>query len=94
MIARQNFLTRLLGSQTLEGSSWLRGLPVASASATQRLAQTVLQSDVSPASRNEIDGYLNGAGSAALASLSTENYAQRVSGAVYLAMATPAYQLN
>lgn len=94
MIARQNFLTRLLGSQTLEGSSWLDGLPVASASATQRLAQTVLQNDVSPASLNEIDGYLNGAGSAALASLSTENYAQRVSGAVYLAMATPAYQLN
>jgi uncharacterized protein (DUF1800 family) len=94
MIARQNFLTRLLGSQTLTASSWLGGLPVTSKSAAGVLAQTILQGDVSPASLLELDGYLSGAGSAALASLSAENYDQRVSGAVYLAMATPAYQLN
>jgi uncharacterized protein (DUF1800 family) len=94
MIARQNFLTRLLGSQTLGASSWLRGLPVASKSAARQLAQTILQDDAAPASLAELDAYLSGTGSAALASLSAENYDQRVAGAVYLAMATPAYQLN
>ncbi len=94
MIARQNFLTRLLGSQTLGSSSWLRGLPVAPASAAQQLAQNLLQSDLAPASLLELENYLGGKGSAALASLSVENYDQRVSGAAYLAMATPAFQLN
>ncbi|HZY96126.1 MAG TPA: DUF1800 domain-containing protein [Candidatus Cybelea sp.] len=94
MIARQNFLTQLLGSETLTSSSWLRGLPVASHGAARQLAQTILQGDVAPASLEELEAYLGGAGSAALASLSAENYDQRVSGAVYLAMATPAYQLN
>ncbi len=94
MIARQNFLTRLLGSQTLADSSWLHGLPLQSAGASRALADTILQGDVAPASLFELQGYLGGAGSAALPSLSTENYGQRVSGAVYLAMATPAYQLN
>lgn len=94
MIARQNFLTRLLGSQTLAASSWLRGLPVASKTAAQTIAQTILQGDVAPKSLFDLDVYLSGGESAALASLSVENYDQRVSGAVYLAMATPAYQLN
>lgn len=94
MIARQNFLTRLLGSQTLAASSWLRGLPVASASVSRVLAEAILQGDVAPDSLAELKNYLAGAGTAALASLSVENYDQRVSGAVYLAMATPAYQLN
>jgi hypothetical protein len=94
MIARQNFLTRLLGSQTLAGSSWLQGLPVASNSAAHRLAQTLLQGDAAPEALFELESYLSGAGSAAPASLSVENYDQRVRGAAYLAMATPAYQLN
>jgi uncharacterized protein (DUF1800 family) len=94
MIARQNILTRLLGSQTLASSSWLRGLPVAPASAAQQVSQNLLQSDLSPASLVELESYLGGRGSAALASLSVENYDQRVSGAVYLAMATPGFQLN
>ncbi|HEY2475178.1 MAG TPA: DUF1800 domain-containing protein [Candidatus Cybelea sp.] len=94
MIARQNFLTRLLGSQTPASSSWLRRLPVAAAPAANQLAENLLQNDVAPASLTELGGYLAGKGSAALASLSSENYDQRVSGAVYLAMATPAYQLN
>jgi uncharacterized protein (DUF1800 family) len=94
MIARQNFLTQLLGSKTLASSSWLGGLPIASRNAAARLAQTILQGDVAPASLVELDAYLGGAGSAALPTLSAENYDQRMSGAVYLAMATPAYQLN
>jgi len=94
MIARQNFLTRLLGSQTLTGSSWLQGLPVASSTAAHQLAQTLLQGDAAPEALFELESYLSGAGSAAPASLSVENYDQRVRGAAYLAMATPAYQLN
>jgi uncharacterized protein (DUF1800 family) len=94
MVARQNFLTRLLGSQTFDASSWLRRLPVSSKTATQTLVQTVLQGDVSPASLVEVEGYLSGTGSAALAALSAENYDYRMRGATYLAMATPAYQLN
>jgi uncharacterized protein (DUF1800 family) len=94
MIARQNFLVRLLGSQTLASSTWLGGVPVNSAGAASQLSETLLQGDLAPASLVEVERYLNGAGSAALASLSGENYGERVSGAVYLAMATPAYQLN
>ncbi len=94
MIARQNFLTRMLGTQTLAASSWLRELPVTSSDAVQMLGDGILQGDVAPASLRELEAYMNGKGSAALASLSAENYDQRVSGAVYLAMATPAYQLN
>lgn len=94
MIARQNFLTRLLGSRTLDASSWLRGIPVQPQNAAATLAATILQSDVAPASLAELDGYLSGSGSAAPAELSAENFDERVSGAVYLAMATPGYQLN
>ncbi|MGB8966394.1 MAG: DUF1800 domain-containing protein [Candidatus Cybelea sp.] len=94
MIARQNFLTRVLNSQTLAASSWLRALPVAPRSAAELLAQTLLQGDAAPASIFELKGYLSGAGSAALASFSAENHDQRIGGAVNLAMATPAYQLS
>ncbi|HEY6449799.1 MAG TPA: DUF1800 domain-containing protein [Candidatus Cybelea sp.] len=94
MISRQNFLTRMLGTQTLAASSWLRDLPLASTSAVQMLGDRILQGDVARASLRELEAYMNGKGSAALSSLSAENYDQRVSGAAYLAMATPAYQLN
>jgi uncharacterized protein (DUF1800 family) len=94
MVARQNFLTRLLGSQTIDDSSWLRRLPVTSTTAAQTLAQTILQGDVAPASLVEVQGYLSGAGSAALRELSGENYDYRMRGATYLTMATPAYELN
>jgi hypothetical protein len=94
MIARQNFLTRLLNSQTLTDSSWLQRLPLASSAAARRLAQTILQGDAAPEGLFELEGYLSGTGTAALAPLSVENYDQRVRGAAYLAMATPAYQLN
>jgi uncharacterized protein (DUF1800 family) len=94
MIARQNFLSRLLNSQTANGSSWLGNLSLHPTTAAQRVAQNVLQDDVAPAALHEIDAFLSGTGSAALAELSVENFQQRSSGAVYLAMATPAYQLN
>jgi uncharacterized protein (DUF1800 family) len=94
MIARQNFLTRVLGAQGLSASAWLHGLPMTPQDVSKRLAQTILQDDAAPASLFELQGYLGGAGSAALAALSAENYDQRLRGAAYLAMATPAYQLN
>jgi uncharacterized protein (DUF1800 family) len=94
MIARQNFLTRLLVSKTLADSSWMRGLPISSTKVAGALAQTILQDDVAPASLGELESYLGGTGSAALASLTAENYDQRIRGAAYLAMATPAYQLS
>jgi uncharacterized protein (DUF1800 family) len=94
MIARQNFLTQLLDSQTLTQSSWLEKLPVQTRTASQTLVATILQGDAAPAALYELDGYLSGAGSAALAALTTENYGQRISAAAYLAMAMPAYQLN
>ena len=94
MIARQNFLKRLLNSQTIAASSWLRDVPMHPRDATQTLIAAILQGDVAPASSFEIAGYLGGSGTAALAALTPENYDQRVSGAAYLAMAMPAYQLN
>ncbi|HEY6450129.1 MAG TPA: hypothetical protein VIX60_05560, partial [Candidatus Cybelea sp.] len=63
-------------------------------SAVEMLGDRILQGDIARASLRELEAFMNGKGSAALASLSAENYDQRVSGAVYLAMATPAYQLN
>jgi uncharacterized protein (DUF1800 family) len=94
MIARQNFLTRVLGAQALSSSAWLRELALTPQDVSRRLSVTILQDDAAPASLVELQGYLGGAGSAALATLSVENYDQRLRGAVYLAMATPAYQLN
>jgi uncharacterized protein (DUF1800 family) len=94
MIARQNFLKRIANSQTLEQSSWLKSIPMHPATVAQTLSTGILQGDVAPASMHQINTLLAGAGSSALAALTIENYDERVSGAAYLAMATPAYQLN
>jgi len=94
MIARQNFLKRIANSQTLEQSTWLRSIPMHATTVAQTLSSGILQGDVAPASMHQIDSYLAGAGSSALAALTIENYDERVSGATFLAMATPAYQLN
>lgn len=93
MIARQNFLTRLIFSLNAADSSALAGLPLQARAAGEKLTNDVLQNDVSPASLAEISGYLNGAGSAALAPLSPENFDLRTRGAAYLALATPSFQL-
>lgn len=94
MIARQNFLTRIIGAQALSASPWLQGLEMTPQKVSERLCDALLQGDAASASLAELQSYLGGAGSAALARLSVENYDQRLRGAVYLAMATPAYQLN
>jgi hypothetical protein len=94
MIARQNFIKRISNSQTLEQSSWLKSIPMHASTVAHTLSTKILQGDVAPASMHQINTFLAGAGSSALAELTVENYDERVSGAAYLAMATPAFQLN
>ncbi len=94
MIARQNFLKRTINSQAIAQSSWLRGMPMQPRTVASTLVGSILQGDAAPASVFKLDGYLGGAGTSALAALSPENYDERVSGATYLAMAMPAYQLS
>ncbi len=94
MIARQNFLKRTVNSQTIAQSSWLRGMPMQPRSVASTLVGSILQGDAAPASVFKLDGYLGGRGTSALAALSPENYDERVSGATYLTMAMPAYQLS
>jgi uncharacterized protein (DUF1800 family) len=94
MIARQNFLSTIVTSEALMASSWLGSLPMKPKAAGQTLVASILQGDASPATLAKVDTFLGGAGSAALAALGPENYGERVSGAAYLAMASPAFQLN
>jgi uncharacterized protein (DUF1800 family) len=94
MIARQNFLTASTNSKNFGASSWLGTLPMKPKVATQTLVEAILQGDASPAAVAKLDALLSGEGSSALAALGPENYGERVSGAAYLAMAAPAFQLN
>jgi uncharacterized protein (DUF1800 family) len=94
MIARQNFLKRTMNSQTIAQSPWLSTLPMQARGASHALVTAILQGDAAAASLLELDGYLSGAGTSALAALTPENYPERISGAAYLTMAMPAYQLS
>ncbi|MBV8374620.1 MAG: DUF1800 family protein, partial [Candidatus Eremiobacteraeota bacterium] len=94
MIARQNFVSRLTSTQTLAQSSWLSGVAMQPRQAAHEVLEAVLQGDAAPASHFQLEAMLAGASSSALAALSAENYPQRVSEAVALAMAMPAFQLN
>jgi len=94
MIARQNFLETSVNSQNLAASSWLGSLPMKPKTATQTIVASILQGDASPASLAKLDALISGSGTSALAAFGPENYGQRVSGAAYLAMAAPAFQLN
>ena len=94
MIARQNFLKRAVNSQAIAQSSWLGRVPMQPKAAANALVASILQNDAAPASVFKLDGYLAGAGTSALAALSPENFGERISGAAYLTMAMPAYQLS
>jgi uncharacterized protein (DUF1800 family) len=94
MIARQNFVARLTSTQTLAQSSWLSNVAMQPHQAAHEVLGAVLQGDAAPASHFQLEAMLSGAGSSALAALSAENYQQRISEAVALAMAMPAFQLN
>jgi hypothetical protein len=94
MIARQNFLETSVNSQNLTASSWLGSMPMKAKVAGGMLIESILQGDASPAAIAKLDMLLSGSGTSALAAFGPENYGERVSGAAYLAMAAPAFQLN
>jgi uncharacterized protein (DUF1800 family) len=94
MIARENFLARVVNSPMMNGSTWLQTMPNNAASAASELVRTLLYGDASPGSVAQIQAYLNGTGASALGALSGENREERMRGAAYLTMAMPGYQLN
>ncbi|HEY5350067.1 MAG TPA: DUF1800 domain-containing protein [Candidatus Lustribacter sp.] len=93
VLTRENFASSLMAK--MGDAPWLqrtlRSLDPASVSSV--LTATILQGDVSPASRTHLAAYLDGTGVSALAALSGENADERIRGAAYLTMAMPAYQL-
>lgn len=93
MIARQNFLAQLTNSPMMDRSGWFDRLPVDAKSAAFELPQLLLQSDVSDDAHAQLLAYLNGSSTSALKALGMENFQERIRGAAYLTMATPAYQL-
>ncbi|MGP6157876.1 MAG: DUF1800 domain-containing protein [Vulcanimicrobiaceae bacterium] len=95
VLARENFAGALMGSKEVGGgTNWLFAGGIGQPDdAARRLTQTILQGDVSAAAAAELAGYLGGAGTSALGALSGENFEERMRGAAYLTMATPAYQL-
>ena len=94
MIARQNFVVRMVNSQTLAASSWLQQIPMDPTQAAHEILSAILQQDAAPASRFQLEGVMAGSGTSSLKMLSPENLELRVGQAVSLAMAMPAYQLN
>ena len=94
MIARQNFVVRMVNSQTLTASSWLQQIPMDATQASREILSAVVQQDAAPASRFELEGVMAGSGTSSLKMLSPENLELRIGQAVALAMAMPAYQLN
>jgi len=94
MIARQNFVVRMVNSQTLTSSSWLQQIPMQPAQAAQEILSAVVQQDAAPASRFQLEGVMAGSGVSSLKMLSPENLELRIGQAISLAMAMPAYQLN
>jgi uncharacterized protein (DUF1800 family) len=93
VLTRENFAASLMAK--MGDAPWLqralRSLDPAGVS--NALTATILQGDVSPASRTHLAAYLDGSGVSALAALSGENADERIRGAAYLTMAMPAYQL-
>ena len=95
VLARENFANALMTANNVSSASnWLlRGGPGDPNAAAQRIAQTILQGDVSPAALARLSAYLGGSESSADGALSGENFDQRMRGGAYLTMAMPAYQL-
>ena len=94
VLTRENFASAIMNSQTMMQSSWISDVPMGAKDATQRLVDGILQGDASAAAQQHIQAYLSGSDVSALGMLSGENYQERIRGAAYLTMATPAYQLN
>lgn len=94
LLTRENFAAGVCGNaQMMQSVKWMSAEKFEPKAVAATIVDAVLQGDVSPAARAQLEAYLAGAESSALGMLSGENYEERMRGAVYLAMATPAYQL-
>ncbi len=94
LIARENFLTKLVNAPDMMQAGWMAQVPMDANRASNALVATILQGDAPSQAYTQLVAYLNGAGTSALGTLSGENYDERVRGAAYLTMAMPAYQLG
>jgi uncharacterized protein (DUF1800 family) len=95
LITRENFASGLMASPAMEGKGWLAdAVSTNPRDVASRLVWTILQGDASMAAYERLVAYLSGMQQAANGTLSGENVMDRVRGAAYLAMATPAYQLS
>ena len=95
LLTRENFAGGMcVNPQMMQNATWLaQSATLDPKLLAAHISDHVLQGDISPASRAKLEQYLSGADAAALGMLSGENLDERIRGAVYLAMATPAYQL-
>ena len=96
VLTRENFASAVCQNpEMMRSANWLtQDVSMQPKAVAARIVDNVLQGDASPASRYKLEEYLGGAGTSALGMLSGENLDERIRGATYLAMATPAYQLN
>lgn len=94
MIVRANFVASLVNSPAMGESAWLQKMLMNASQTALNLVSTILYGDASMSATADLVAYLNGSGTSALGTLSTENYQERVRGAAYLTMAMPAYQLS
>jgi uncharacterized protein (DUF1800 family) len=95
VITRENFASALVAAMPTDGAGWLGAAMSPNArDVASRLVWTILQGDASMAAYNRLIAYLNGSEALASGTFSGESVADRLRGAAYLAMATPAYQLS
>jgi len=94
LIARENFVAKLVNAPDMAQSTWMAQVPMDAGKASRELVATILQGDVPMEAYQQLIAFLNGAGTSALGMFSAENYQERVRGAAYLTMAMPAYQLG
>jgi len=87
LLTRENFAAGACAMpQTMQAAAWLAPQSSDVKKTAASIADHVLQGDASPAARAQLEGYLSGA--------NMDEMEERIRGAVYLAMATPAYQLS
>lgn len=95
VLSRENFASALMQNPMMMRAAWLaQNSSLEPRALAQRLVDTILLGDVSPASTARLVGFLNGNDVSAMGMLSGENVDERIRGAAYLTMAMPAYQLN
>lgn len=95
LITRENFASALMASPAMAGQGWLGDAAAMNPrDVASRLVSTILQGDASAVAYERLVAYLSGTHATATGTFSGETLQERVRSAAYLAMATPAYQLN